>query len=85
MHNHELQDVEVGWQMTQDRTGTIPNDTNYEAKIRYGFSSASCQFGYFKICATSRDVSFQAIAWIQAFMKLKFPNFYLFLARFGGF
>ena len=32
-----------------------------------------------------RDVSFQAIAWIQAFMKLKFPHFYLFLARFGGF
>ena len=26
----------------------------------------------------SRDVSFQAIAWIQAFMKLKFPHFFIF-------
>ena len=33
----------------------------------------------------NKDVSFQAIAWIQAFMKPKFPQFYLFLTRFGGF
>ena len=32
-----------------------------------------------------RDVSFQAIAWIQAFMKCKFPHFYLFSACFGSF
>ena len=25
-----------------------------------------------------RDVSFQAIAWIQTFMKSKFPHFHLF-------
>ena len=32
-----------------------------------------------------RDVSFQANAWIQAFMKSKFPHFYLFSARYRGF
>ena len=37
------------------------------------------------ICGDDRDVSFQAIAWIQAIMKLKFLHFYLFLAHFGGF
>ena len=37
------------------------------------------------LVSNSRDVSFQAIAWIQAFIKSKFPHFYLLLARFGGF
>ena len=32
-----------------------------------------------------RDVSFQAVTWIQAFMKSNFLHFYLFSARFGGF
>ena len=32
-----------------------------------------------------RDVSFPAFAGIPAFMKSKFPHFYLFLAHFGGF
>ena len=37
------------------------------------------------IINVDRDVSFQAIAWIQAFMKFKFPHFYLFSAHFGGY
>ena len=33
----------------------------------------------------NRDVSFPAFAGIPAFMKSKFPHFYFFSARFGGF
>ena len=53
---------------------------------RKWWNRAKSEYVYVRECINCyRDVSFQAIAWIQAFMNLKVPHFYLFLACFGGF